>query len=94
MSKSIMQTEKQCYFCGCVRNLDRHHVFFGTANRRLSEEDGCWIWCCKDHHTLSGMSVHQDRKMDLLLKAQCQETWEEIYGDRKKFIQRYGKSYI
>ena len=94
MSKSIMSNVKNCYFCGYTQDLDRHHIFFGTANRKLSEEDGCWVWLCKNHHTMSDMSVHQNRKMDLVLKTQCQMTWEKIYGDRKEFIQRYGKSYI
>ena len=24
-------------------NVHRHHIFEGTANRRLSDEDGLWV---------------------------------------------------
>lgn len=94
MSKSILSNERRCFFCGNERDLDRHHVFGGTANRKLSEEDGCWVYLCREHHTMSAMSVHMNRHLDLMLKEQCQKKWEEIYGERYDFTRRYGKSYL
>ena len=94
MRKSIMQEEKQCYFCRRTNDLDKHHCIHGTANRKLADKDGLWVWICKDCHTMSSMAVHNNAKQDLVLKIQAQMTWEEVYGNRQEFIQRYGKSYI
>lgn len=94
MSKSIISNEKRCFFCNTPNNLDRHHIFYGTANRKLSEEDGCWVWLCVDHHTLSSLSVHRNRNLDMILKQACQDIWEKKNGGRVAFIQRYGKSWI
>ena len=93
-SESIISNEKQCYKCGIMGDLHRHHVFGGIANRRLSEMDGLWIWLCPDHHTMTDNSVHRNRSMDLAFKKEAQMKWEEKYGSREDFIKRYGKSYL
>lgn len=31
-------------------NVHRHHIFEGTANRRLSDEDGLWVPLSYEHH--------------------------------------------
>ena len=54
MSKSIMQTEHECYLCGRRFGLERHHVLAGTANRRLSEKYGLWVYLCHNCHTGNG----------------------------------------
>lgn len=94
MSKSIIQKEKECFFCGTTYNLHKHHIFFGTANRKLSEQDGCWCWLCAYHHNMSDESVHMNSMMDMTLKKITQERWEQLNGDRESFIARYGKSYL
>ena len=94
MSKSIISNIRECYFCRRTQNLNKHHIFFGTANRRLSEEDGCWVYLCTEHHTMTNQSVHRNIDVDLRLKRECQKEWEGIYGDREQFIKRYGKSYL
>ena len=38
--KSILQTDRSCYFCGSVVGLEEHHIFAGTANRKISEKYG------------------------------------------------------
>ena len=35
MVKSLLQRNKACYICGTTLNLHYHHIFFGTANRKL-----------------------------------------------------------
>lgn len=92
MAKSIIQTEKECYFCGATENLDKHHCLHGTANRRLAEKDGLWVYLCKYHHTMSNEAVHQNYMMDKTLKKIAQQRWEEKFGTREQFIKRYGKS--
>ena len=91
--ESIMNNHKACYVCGC-HGVHKHHIFYGTANRKLSEKYGCWIWLCPVHHNMSNMGIHFDHQFDLQVKRECQERWEEKYGDRKQFIKVFGKSYL
>lgn len=92
MSESILPNgnERMCYFCGLPFNLERHHCLHGTANRRLAEEDGCWVYLCRQHHE----SVHKSATLDNQLKMRAQAAWEAKYGDREAFRERYGKSYL
>lgn len=94
MKDSIISSKAECFFCKRSGDLHHHHIFFGTSNRKLSDEDGCWIYLCPSHHNMSSESVHQSRVMDLALKVLCQKEWEKIYGNREEFIKRYGKSYL
>ena len=89
-TKSILQREQQCYITGSRVNLDCHHVYHGTSNRKLSDIYGCWVWLNHDVH----MRLHGgDRELDLRLKRECQEAFEAIYG-REVFVQVFGKSYL
>ena len=94
MSESILSTERQCYVCGSVYPLHRHHVFFGEGNRDLSEAWGCWVYLCPQHHTMSNYSAHLNRQLDLDLKRACQTKLEENGWTRERFIRTFGKNYI
>lgn len=94
MSRSLISNEHECYVCGQVYDLHRHHIFYGTANRRLSENYGCWCWLCGWHHNLSDVGVHFNKKLDLRLKKVCQEAWEREYGGRSDFIAVFGRSWL
>ena len=57
--KSIMQdkTSKQCYLCAKLDKdytpkniLEEHHIFEGSANRKLSEKYGLKVYLCQAHH--------------------------------------------
>lgn len=39
-----------CYICGRPRQ-SIHHVFFGTANRKISDKNGFIVPLCNDCHT-------------------------------------------
>lgn len=92
--KSIIQTEKECFFCKTTLNLHRHHVFGGTGNRKISDQDGCVVYLCADHHT-GAQGVHTHREKDLELKRICQRAWMEKNNKTiEDFISRYGKSYL
>lgn len=95
MSESILPNgnERQCYWCELPFNLERHHIFHGTANRRLAEEDGCWCYLCRKCHT-GTYGVHRSSYMDITLKMKAQAAWEAKYGNREDFRRRYGKSYL
>lgn len=91
MSKSILQNNKKCYITKSTNNLQ----FGGTANRKLSEEDGMWIWLRADWHNMSDYGVHFNKELDLKLKRIAQKRWQEYYHKTKEdFIKKYGKSYI
>ena len=95
MSKSILQNNKKCYITKSTNNLHKHHIFGGTANRKLSEEDGMWIWLWADWHNMSDYGVHFNKELDLKLKRIAQKRWQEYYHKTKEdFIKKYGKSYI
>lgn len=92
MSESILSNERVCYICGSP-DVVVHHVFGGTANRPISDEEGCWIYLCPPHHT-GREGVHFNRAMDLRVKQLCQERWEELNGGREAFRAKFGKSYL
>lgn len=85
-----------CFICGkpaeCI-----HEVFFGTANRRISIEDGMYLGLCNNCHNFGNRSVHLCRETDLYLKKYAQKIWEETCSKdnpRKEFIKRFGKSWL
>lgn len=94
MSRSIISNEKKCWMCGTTRNLHRHHIFHGVANRPLSEKYGCWVYLCGFHHNLSEYGVHFDKEMDTVLKKLAQKRWEDEFGIRKEFIETFGRNYL
>lgn len=84
-----------CKICGTTENLARHHVFYGSANRKKSEQykDICVVWLCAKHHNMSSHSVHMDRDMDLALKKETQKRFEEKYG-HDKFMEVFHRNYL
>ena len=92
MRYSILNNLDKCFFCGgpaeCI-----HEVFFGTANRQISIENGFCVGLCHQEHNLSNKSVHRDRKMDLKLKKTYQTEYEKKHT-RADFINLIGKSYL
>lgn len=94
MVKSLLQRNEACYICGTTLNLHLHHIFYGTANRKLSDTDGCVVYLCQRHHT-GAAGVHSNRKVDLTLKARCQIEWQKQYNKTiEDFIKRYGRNYL
>lgn len=107
-TESIMQDKKECFvishkLVNAPLNLENnyydlecHHIFFGTANRKLSEKYGLKVWLCKEFHT-GNSGVHHNRTLDLLLKEMAQRKFEEHYKgtyNRSDFIRIFGKSYL
>ena len=99
--KSIIQTEKQCFLCGCTTpsgfwdGLEDHHVFFGAKNRAKSERLGLKVWLCGETcHRNGKKAVHKNRETDLFIKRHAQEVYENTYGSRADFIREFGRSYL
>ena len=69
--------------------VEKHHLICGTANRKLSDEDGLWIWLCRMHHR----EAHEEPSATLAYKRLGQIYYEQTHT-RDEFIKRYGKSFI
>lgn len=89
---SIISNDRQCYVCGTRMNLHKHHIFYGTGNRKLSEKYGCWIYLCAYHHNMSDKGVHFNKKLDNELKSLCQREFEKRY--KENFLTVFGRNFI
>ena len=92
--KSIIQDKKECYICKTTYNLHLHHIFFGTANRKISDKNGFVIYLCQYHHE-SDFGVHgkYGDELNRKLKSECQKKYEENHT-RQEFINLIGRNFI
>ena len=82
---------------GTIRN-----IFGGTANRRLSEEDGLVVDLCPDCHNRPPNGVHFNKERMKYLHQYGQMTFEarkrcDGASDeeaREMFMKRYGRNYL
>lgn len=101
--KSIMDTEDgKCYLCGRITGTETHHIFSGTANRKLSDADGLTVELCHLCH----YRVHNGKQAPMLrymLHLEGQTRYEEHYGPdlqaqgidpHEHFRRRYGRNYL
>lgn len=95
MSKSIMQKEKKCFQTGRTDNLQKHHIYFGNPNRKISDKHGFWVWLTGEWHNQdSRIDVHHNHEFDMFLKRECQKRYEELGHSREEFRELIGKSYL
>lgn len=92
MAKSIIQERKECYFCGKLTNLERHHVFGGVANRPISEKYGLTVWLCHNCHTGQD-GAQYDKMKNLRLKQDAQFAFERNHT-RSEWMKLIGKNYL
>lgn len=95
MSKSILQTEKECYLTGSTYNLHKHHIYFGNPGRKISEKNGFWVYLTGALHNQSNDGVHgkNGHELDLKLKRDCQRKFEETHS-REEFMKLIGRNYL
>lgn len=89
---SIIQDEKKCYVCGRQTQLESHHCIAGVPGRKNSEKYGLKVWLCREHHT-GNSGVHQDIKLDWLIRRAAQREFEKRY-DRNQWMAVFGKNYL
>ena len=90
MESIIKTVPGVCLLCGKTGPTEKHHLMSGTANRRLAEEDGLFIYLCPMCHQI----VHMDPNVNRTTKAFAEKVWRDYYGKSKEeFIKRYGKSF-
>lgn len=93
-TKSIITDDMEhCLLCGSTNNVERHHIFFGTANRKISDKYKLIVPLCAFHHR-GDNSVHRNRELDLKVKQLGQKVFEEKIGSREDFRRLFGKSYL
>lgn len=92
---SILQHsgEPVCYLCGSVVGLERHHIMSGTANKRLAEKYGLWVWLCGQtcHRGVDG--AQYDPEKNKRLKREAQEAFEKIHG-HDLWMKTFRKNYL
>ena len=86
--------EPYCFVTGATQGLDCHHIYFGDPGRRISDENGFWVYLRHDVH----MALHERRFpcefLDQRLKVRCQEAFEDMGHTREEFVALVGRSYI
>lgn len=81
---------------------EKHHIFGGTANRRLSEKDGLWVYLCPKCHNIPPRGVHFNQERTAMLHKAGQRAYEDNLiakgmqpaEARAAFMERYGKNYL
>lgn len=103
MSRSLLDTRKGvCFMCGRYGPTEKHHIMQGVANRKLSEQDGLWVYLCPACHNRPPEGVHYNAENMLRLHQTGQKAYENklinegmsAVEARQAFMQRYGKNYI
>ena len=90
--KSILQNEKVCYLCPREFGLEKHHIFAGVANRRISEANGLWVWLCHDCHT-GTEGAQYDIEKNQYLKQMAQAEFEKTHT-HDEWMKLIRKNYI
>jgi ribosome-binding protein aMBF1 (putative translation factor) len=84
---------EECELCGRWEYLSPHHVFFGTANRKISEKYGMVIRVCPDCHLNGKKAIHSCIEVDRELKQKYQIKFEEKYS-RALFREIFKTNYL
>ncbi len=85
--KSILSNEKRCYICGSPYALHKHHIFRGNK-RQVSEDYGCWVYLCVEHHT-GRYGVHSNAALDDYLKGKAEDAFIENWSS-ELFLREFG----
>lgn len=80
--------------------VHEHHIFYGSANRAVSEAEGLKVYLCLSHHMYNydgnPEAIHGNPtkgSLDMWLKQTAQRKFEETHS-REEFIRLIGKNYL
>ena len=94
MNKYTECLNNECFFTGIPGEYcERHHIFYGSANRKLSEKYGMKVYLAPLYHRLTPFGVHVNRSNDILVKQYGQREFEALHG-HDKFMKTFGKNYL
>ena len=92
--KSIIQKNKECYVCKTTYNLHLHHIYYGSANRKISDKNGFVVYLCQYHHEGTyGVHGKNGKELNMKLKQECEKKYEENHT-KEEFISLIGRSFI
>lgn len=105
--QSILQSKDgTCYICAEIHGdyrrkpVHEHHVFYGSANRAVSEAEGLKVYLCLSHHMYNydgnPEAIHGNPtkgSLDMWLKQTAQRKFEETHS-REEFVRLIGKNYL
>ena len=97
MKAFITDYQDFCFVCGRPTNV-KHHLIFGFARRRISDNDNILLPTCRDCHEY----IHKHSVPARMSKVLGQVIWEcnylnqerDIRDARDEFRRRYGKTYL
>lgn len=84
---------QKCWVTKSTVNLHRHHIFYGSGVRKLSEKYGMVVMLRADWHNMSDYGVHFNKPLDDKLKEWGQKKFEEMYPELD-FLQIFGRNYL
>ncbi len=88
--KKLNLLKDECWFCGNPAT-EKHEIFFGTSNRKISIKHGLVVGLCHICHRDNQIGVHGSRSRDLQLKRWGQEQFE---GTTEEFVKIFGRNYL
>lgn len=86
--KSILQSNRECYFCGNPV-VDPHHVRLGGCSKKKAEEYGLIVYICRKHHT----ELHNNEVIKKSVQQYAQHTLEKTMT-REEYMQIFKKNYL
>lgn len=93
---SVLQGKsKRCYFTDAETGaLEKHHIYFGSGLRQISDKHGFWVWLKPEwHRGTQGVHGRDGHKIDLTLKRDCQRRFEQTHS-REEFMAIVGRNYL
>ena len=102
MDSIVTKFEGICAITG-KRATCKHHLVFGRGFRKLADEDGLWIPLIDEVHDMGKFAIHDNPTAEALSKMLGQAVWEKheiatkgVDEDeaRRRWIKRYGRSYL
>ena len=96
MNSIITGNEKgKCFICGRHMPTESHHIFFGTANRKLSDKYGIKVDLCHECHNEPPNGVHFSNIQCRFLQKIAQSEAMRYYGwSKDEFMQIFGRNYL
>ena len=92
MAQSILQKSRMCFICGSVVGVEEHHIFAGTANKKISEKYGLKVYLCREHHTGKN-GAQYNPKLNRALKRLAQIAFEGKHS-REEWMAIIGENYL
>lgn len=95
-SEFCIMPESEIYQNKRYAGLERHEIFFGSAYRTKSINDGLVVFLTPEQHRgTTGIHGRDGHGFDLKLKKLGQKAAMEYYGwSTEEFRQRYGMNYL